>query len=488
MQGNLIGLAEALEQLASAGGERAVGELSSAELVAVNGTFGVLRRRLEAAHAPVAAEISRQSRRELGKDSLAKKQGFRNPVSLISATTGGSFGDAKKLVQVGEATAPRATISGEEKPAKHPHVAKALAAGQIGMAASAAIVSMLDRVELRADRAALDDAERRLVGLAPGMTPDQLHKLIVRAEAELDPAGVEPQDAQLRDERSVTVREDRDGAVCVTARLDPESGAFVKTVLEGMVTLAIRRRDDARTQVRVYEQSAAADGGGLAGAGGGDGTAGVRASTAGGCVSGAGSGEGLADERSVKQMQADALVDLCRHALGCETVPTGANTTVVIRVGLEELESRAGVATIDGLDRPVSIETARRAAVDAQTVPSVFGSKSEILDLGRRQRYFTQAQKLAIAERDGGCARCGAPPGFTSVHHIRWWAAHGGKTDLSNGVLLCTGCHHMIHDNGWRVEIRGIGTHATAWFTPPASADPTRTPQRGLSAHLGLAA
>lgn len=121
-------------------------------------------------------------------------------------------------------------------------------------------------------------------------------------------------------------------------------------------------------------------------------------------------------------------------------------------------------------------------------MPSVFGSKSEILDLGRRQRYLTPAQKLAIAERDGGCARCGAPPGFTSVHHIRWWAAHGGRTDLGNGVLLCTECHHVIHDDGWSVEIRDTGTRATAWFTPPASADPTRTPQRGLSAHLDLAA
>ncbi|WP_119696740.1 hypothetical protein [Microbacterium halotolerans] len=38
------------------------------------------------------------------------------------------------------------------------------------------------------------------------------------------------------------------------------------------------------------------------------------------------------------------------------------------------------------------------------------------------------------------------------------------------------------------IRRRGTGTHATAWFMPPASADPARAPQRGMGAHLGLAA
>lgn len=42
----------------------------------VNEAFGVLRRVVDAAYAPVVAEIARQSRPGLGKDSLARKQGF----------------------------------------------------------------------------------------------------------------------------------------------------------------------------------------------------------------------------------------------------------------------------------------------------------------------------------------------------------------------------------------------------------------------------
>lgn len=75
----LDGIAEALTALTAAGGGRAPAALSPSELVEVNRAFGVLRRHVEAAFAPVAAEIARQSRVELGKDSLAKKQGFRSP-------------------------------------------------------------------------------------------------------------------------------------------------------------------------------------------------------------------------------------------------------------------------------------------------------------------------------------------------------------------------------------------------------------------------
>jgi 5-methylcytosine-specific restriction protein A len=69
-------------------GARPLESLNPGELMALNAAFGVLKRRTDAAYLPVAAEITRQSRPELGKDSLAKKQGYRTPATLISATTG----------------------------------------------------------------------------------------------------------------------------------------------------------------------------------------------------------------------------------------------------------------------------------------------------------------------------------------------------------------------------------------------------------------
>ncbi|WP_158685625.1 HNH endonuclease, partial [Microbacterium halophytorum] len=356
-----------------------------------------------------------------------------------------------------------------------------------------------------ASREALVEAEERLVGLAPGLTPDQVRKLIVRVEAHLDPDGLEPAEDRLRAERFLFVREERDGSISLKGSLDPVSGAPVKALIDGMVTNAIRTRGRASGPkgeaggVVCAECGAAAGdvdesgGGSRDGSGGGSGgellvcghprSVLVRGSADGGAAGA--EAQGLADgadigpavdARTRKQMQADALVDICRHALGCEEVAMGPSTTVVVRMSLAELEQRTGQATIDGLDRPVSAAAARRIAVDAQVIPVVLGSKSEVLDWGRAKRLFTPAQKLALAERDGGCAFCGAEPSMCSVHHIDWWVRDRGKTNLADGVLLCTGCHHRVHDDGWGIEMRGTGTGGEVWFIPPPWLDRARTP------------
>ncbi|MEN2737934.1 DUF222 domain-containing protein [Microbacterium sp. X-17] len=441
----LASLAAAVDAVRAAGGGRAPEALGPGELMAVNEAFGALRRRVDAAYLPVATEITRQSRTELGKDSLARKQGFRSPAMLISATTGATVGDAVRMVTVGEATAPRTTLTGQSAPAKHPHVAAALSAGEIGMPAASAIISMLDRVAIRADRAAADRMEKTLAAAAPGLTLDQLHKLIARAEAHLDPDGLAPREEQLHADRFLTVREDRGGAILVTGAFDPENGAPIKAAIEGLVTGMIRRRDD---------------------------TAGPVAE----------------DTRSVRQMQADALADLCRHALGCAEVPTGPSTTVVVRMSLSDLEAGTGAGEIDGIAQPVSAAVVRRMAADAQIIPCVLGGESEILDWGRAKRLFTPAQKLALVERDGGCAFCGAPPHMTVVHHLRWWARDAGRTDLGNGILLCVACHHRIHNDGWDIRIDGTGSGARVWFIPPPWLDPARTPRLGGRTRYDLAA
>ena len=446
-------IVEALDELLAAGGHRDPAALSPADLIAVGEAYGALKRRVDAAFAPVAAEIARQSRPELGSDSLARKQGFRGAANLLSTATGSSMGDAIKLVQVGEATAPRMSLSGESLPAKHPHVAAALAAGTIGVPASSAIISMLDRVALRADAAALEAMERHLAEAAAGLSLDQLRRLLVRAEAYLDPDGVEPREEQRRGERSLTIQE-RDGMIHLTGVWDVETGAPIKAAIEGMTTAVLRRRMHGEEQ--------------------GDGDATTQ-------------GDAGGDERSVRQIQADALSDLCRHGLGCEQLPTGATTTVVVRMTLDDLQSGTGAATVDGVDQPISISAARRMAASAQIIPCVLGGESEILDWGRAKRLFTPAQKLALVERDGGCAHCGAPPHWAVVHHIRWWERDQGPTDLDNGVLLCVACHVRLHCDGWDIRVDGTGVDARVWFVPPSWLDRDRVPRLGGRARYGLA-
>lgn len=453
MENRLDGIAAALDALAAAGGAQAPAALSPSALVEVNRAFGVLMRQVDAAFAPVAAEISRQSRPQLGGDSLAKKQGFRSPVALIQATTGASVGEAIRLVQVGESTAPRTSISGESRPAAHPHVAAAVAAGALSMTAASAIITLLDKLSLRVDSARRDAAERDLCQRAPGLRADELTRLLAHAESELDPDGLAAAHEEHRSARALRVQE-RDGMLHLTGVFDVATAAPIKTVLDAMVTRVLQNNEHAPR----HEHG-----------GGDDPEAGA-----------------LRDERTVPQMRADALHELCAHALGCEQVPTVATTTVVVRMTLDQLESGCGVARIDGFDASLPAAEVRRLAADLQVIPCVLGGDSEILDWGRTRRLFSPAQKLALAERDGGCAFCGAPPAWTHGHHIAWWNRDAGPTDLDNGVLLCTGCHHRIHSDGWELRVDGVGVAARVWFIPPPWIDADRTPRIGGDARTAL--
>ncbi|HYI50418.1 MAG TPA: hypothetical protein VEX42_02490 [Microbacterium sp.] len=141
--------------------------LSDGELIAVNERYCRMRRMLDADQALLAAEIAPvPAGARLG--GLAKTQGYRNPTALIAATGGTSNGDAARLVKVGEATAPRQLLSGEKAPARHPHVAEALANAALTAQAAGAIIAMLDRVALRAGHDAIDAAEKTLAAQAPG--------------------------------------------------------------------------------------------------------------------------------------------------------------------------------------------------------------------------------------------------------------------------------------------------------------------------------
>jgi 5-methylcytosine-specific restriction protein A len=443
----LPGLVEAVTRLEDVWAD--VGDatgLSREQLIAVNDAIGVLRRRLDATHADVAARIAHESRTELGSAGLAKEYGYRTAGKLLAATSGISAGDASRLVKVGEATAPRTDLVGARLPARYELLREALASGALSVAAAGLIIALLDRCRVVAGVGRIGLAEEILAERCAGLGVDDVRKLIARAEAWLDPDGVQPKDEERRAKRSCTIVE-RDGMVHLNAVLDAETAAPVVTALRGYVSAAFAARKDA-------PNPDAAD----------------------------------ADRRTVPMLHADALAMFCAHVLGCESRVPLAGATVIVRLTLDDLRAGSGSATVDGLDHPVNIGAARRMAAAGGAIPWVCGGKSEVLDWGREKRLFTRAQRLALAERDGGCAMCGLPPGMTKAHHIRWWTRDHGPTDLSNGVLLCETCHHRIHDNGWDIRIDGTGVTARVWFLPPAHVDPARTPRTGGRHRFDIAA
>ncbi|MEJ3404774.1 DUF222 domain-containing protein [Rathayibacter sp. YIM 133350] len=465
-----------------------VGMITDAGLLRVINGGAAVRKAEAFFEAICAAELAARSARERGKDGLAAQQGFSTPVALLSSMTGATPGEAAKLVAVGEATASRASFSGERMPARHPHVAEALRSGRLGVNASALITEMLDRVVGRCGVERADEAEAVLVDQAATLTLDLLARLIKQTEALLDPDGVEPREEQLRAERSLIIREERSGAISLKGRFDPATGAPIKAAVEALVAAELRKARDAFGSSEARKtctcggvvgdpSSAAFEGVPLEGDFGAAALADGQPCS---CTDPA-----FAEKRTGAQMRADALSDLARHAIGCEGSAVAESTTVVVRASAEDVMNGTGSASIDGIDQPICIQTARQLMASAGLVPLIFSATSVPLDLGRTARLFSPAQRLALADRDGGCAfpGCTRPPSFCEAHHIDWWERHCGATDISNGVLLCSFHHHVVHRDEWRIRV----TDGRVWFIPPAHIDPARRPRAGNSTARALA-
>ncbi|RXZ49069.1 HNH endonuclease [Agromyces fucosus] len=437
--------------------------MSGDGLVRVTESLAELARRVQALQAKCAAEIASRSRSG-GEDDVARRHGYSSAERLIASVTGGRFSDAAKLVTVGEATAPRASFTGEALPPRHPHLAAGLESGSLCVDAAETIRRFLDGVALRADRQQVSEAEMLLVERAPIVGVDGLTRLIKHLQARLDPDGVKPREDELRSQRGLRIWEDRAGMIQLQGAFDPVNGAPIKLAVEALVGAELHRARDAK---RGFGASVV------------EGQAGDGGQPQVGEPHAIGEPDDLFDERrTIAQMNADALADIARLSLGAKQAPAALRqVTVVARIDAESLVGGHGHATIDGIDQPVSVATARELAMSAGISPLLLDHRSEPLELGRAARLFTAAQKLALVERDGGCAwpACNRPPSHTQAHHIKWWKRHRGRTDIGNGIMLCSHHHHRVHDDGWVITVRDAQT----WFTPPVHLDPQQRPRPG---------
>jgi Domain of unknown function (DUF222) len=388
-----------------------------------------------------AGDLARRSAPELPGGGLARRQGFGNAGLMVSRVTGGSIAGAMRAIEAGFALMPDLASSSSQNsvpavPApRYPIITEAALAGDLSVDAAGLITVGLETIVGRVPSERLHELERRLVDKAVNLAAHEVRRMVATAVARADLPGFEERERRQRAERFLAWKEDHTGIVTFTGRLDAVTAAPIRTVIEQIVTHDFRARRDQDPSDR--------------------------------------------DQRTVGQMRADALVLVCRHALGCkETGRSGIRTTIVVRMNLSDLNTGRGLGSIDGTNQPVSVTQLRRLAGDAGIIPEVLGGQGEVLDLGREVRLFTPAQRLALLERDGGCAKCHAPPEHCEAHHIRWWET-GGETNLRNGVMLCTRCHHDIHRQGWNILIRA----GRVDFVPPPQIDPMQFARPG-----GLAA
>jgi hypothetical protein len=128
----------------------------------------------------------------------------------------------------------------------------------------------------------------------------------------------------------------------------------------------------------------------------------------------------------------------------------------------------------------LSPATAQRIACQATITWMLHDHDGTLLDAGRRHRTPPPALRRAVRERDQyRCQFPGCHSRRTDIHHIRPWA-RGGKTRLTNLILICEAHHVIVHELGYLITlVPGGGFAFTRADGTPVPASPTLPPPSG---------
>ncbi len=135
--------------------------------------------------------------------------------------------------------------------------------------------------------------------------------------------------------------------------------------------------------------------------------------------------------------------------------------------------------TADG--HPLPPESLSRLACDATVQRIVLDIHGVPVNVGRRYRTATDAQWQAVRAIYRTCAwhGCERPVSWCQMHHIHEWE-HGGSTDLSNLIPLCSRHHHAVHEGGWSVKLHA-DTRRLDIFSPDGRHHTTTWPDRAAT-------
>ncbi|MGI8625629.1 MAG: DUF222 domain-containing protein [Geodermatophilaceae bacterium] len=310
-----------------------------------------------------------------------------------------------------------------------------LAAGQVSLSQARVIIRSVGGLPAEIGPELAAAGESLLVGYCQTFDPSAL-ALIGRRLAEcIDPEGTQARDEQKISEAELTAQNkrclslirDKDGAGrYVRGYLSAEGAAIIAAALDGL-------------------------------------SAPIPATAA-----------GDNDTRSPAQRCHDGLVELCRRQIQSAQLPAtgGIKPRIVITIPAHSWAERTGAGRLNDGGQ-ISPSLAAYLGCDAEIIPAFLDQHGNLINLGRARRTFTGPARLALELRDRGCAwpGCDRPITWCEAHHILPWSK-GGRTDQTNGVLLCGYHHREIEAGDWQVFIQG----GRAWFRPPAWIDPQQTP------------
>ena len=495
--------------------------LSDEQVLAGQALIADSRRALETCAAWMAATLARRSRPELGGQGLAARQGFRSPEDLLQGISGSSKGDAAKFLAVGrllaetdaaekaareaaeaerplDETPPLDGVPPVEPPVPpaavppwHAPIARALREGWLSVEKADSLRKGLGDLDRAITPEKLASALTRLLTESRTLNADQLFKRARRVRDVLDEAGIAAREKAAYDDRSVRLWRLATGQVRMVGLFAPEDGEYlistydaitsprrggVRFVDKEQAAWAKRVQDDPRTTEQLTADAFLA----LI-------KLGVKADP-----------KRIAGGRSpavrmvtIRPTHTTPISPTTTEVPPTGTAPTGAspgsterggpapaagakptaepgNTAEADR-GTEAPTLQPGV--IEGTAVTVSAETLERNLCDTGLLDVTFDDHGHGIDLGREQRTFSPAQRVALAIRDDGCMwpGCDRPPAWTETHHIQHWKDDTGPTNLDDGILLCRADHLRLHNEHWRITRDDTGQY---WLTPPPGLDP----------------
>ena len=429
--------------------------------------------RLEAVKLRMVAAADRQ-----GAGSAAGMSGTPAWLAAHTRTWG-----AKAAADVSLATALETSL---------PATRQALAEGTVSTAHAAVIAGTASRLPLSLTAAERTKVETALVAHAKRVDPARLRRAARRALLAAERSAQEArehEDAELRGEESraesrvrLTLHDNNDGTVTGHFTVPTLAGAILRKTIQQMVSprrhvascadgLSRGDRDGAGDTGRPGAHGGDA---GRPGAHGGDagrpsahgGDAG-RPSAHGRDVGShparpGARGHGAAPSRNQDRDWAhdygSAFVELLEH-LPTDRLSGKVAATVVVTIDHDRLHESLGAAHLD-TGHDLSAGEARRLACSAGILPAVLDGTSLPLDLGRTHRFFSEAQRVALATTYDECSAegCDRPFAWSELHHEDPWA-RGGATDLALAVPLCRFHHRRVHDSEFahRVRTNAVG-------------------------------
>jgi len=453
-------------------------ELSDDQSETTHRAIARLSREVATYLALSAANVAARSDWQLGREGLARKKGYPSPEDYVQALGGGGGGskaDTRRLIEAGtmateaetaldrQQQADRLALAHPEAPPVEVHVpwfaplGTAVADGTLSPDAATAIRRGLGEPAIGVTEEMLTDAVVALIAQCRTGNADQAARAARQCRDSIDAAGVASRADAMRARQYLRVWDKPDGMLHGNFELDPENGAYFKDFL---LQITGPRTGGPRFVEKGEKERAQRI---------------------------------IDDPRSTDQIAAEALIEMIKVAAAADPgtlfgrgrpsvklVVTAADTPAPTpsRDASGQLVLKSGF--IEGTPDAVPITTIDRSICNAGFIPVLFSRDGTALNVGREQRLFTQAQRAALALRDGGCRwpGCHRPPSYSEAHHLHGWHADGGLTNVDDGILLCARDHLRLHNDGWEITRLDTGTGMEYWLIPPLAADPTRTPIR----------